>query len=52
MDKLFDFNAGNVTSESVPLIEKTLKQVADYVIGKLESNYTRKGNNKLVSKFV
>ena len=43
VEKLFDFHADNVTSESLPHLEKLLKKASDYTVEQMEDRLARRG---------
>lgn len=43
VEKLFDFHADNVTSETMPQLEKLLKKASDYTVEQLEDRLSRRG---------
>ena len=43
VEKLFDFHADNVTSESLPQLEKLLKKASDYTVEQMEDRLARRG---------
>lgn len=43
VEKLFDFHADNVTSETMSQLEKLLKKASDYTVEQLEDRLSRRG---------